>query len=339
MLKPTALRISMCLLVAAAAFGQAISAPATPPLPSFDVATVKPAGTLDPQKIMSGQMRIGMKVDEAMVDIGSLSLMDLMTIAFKVKSYQISGPDWMSSERFSIQAKIPEGVKKDQVPEMLQSLLAERFKLTYHREEKEQQVYALIVGKNGPKLKESPPDPPAPAEGTPPPPPAKGETVIGTGNEQVRINRSADGQGAVVRSAGTGNMKMTMEGGMMHMAAEKMSMEAFSQMISRFVDKPVVDMTELKGNFQVALNLSMSDMMNAAKASGMGGNVMVMQHGGGPPGAGPAGDAAKMAESASDPSGGSVFQSVQALGLKLDPRKSPVQRVVVDHMEKVPTEN
>src|SRR5580693_752688 len=146
------------LLVAGAAFGQ------TPaPTLEFEVASIKPAGTLDPAKMMSGEMHVGFKVEGARVDIGFLSLSDLIGIAYKVKSYQISGPDWMAAQRFDIMAKLPEGATKEQAPEMLQALLAERFKLTIHRSSKENQIYALVVGKNGPKLKESPPDEPAPA--------------------------------------------------------------------------------------------------------------------------------------------------------------------------------
>ena len=139
-------------IAAGVAFGQT-SAPA----PAFEVASIKPAGPLNPMAIKSGQMRIGMKIDKARVDIGSLSLADLIHIAYRVKGYQVSGPDWMSAERFNVQATIPEGGSPDQVPEMLQALLAERFKLTVHRESKEHAMYALVVGKNGSKLKESPP--------------------------------------------------------------------------------------------------------------------------------------------------------------------------------------
>jgi uncharacterized protein (TIGR03435 family) len=46
-----------------------------------------------------------------------------------------------------------------------------------------------------------------------------------------------------------------------------------------------------------------------------------------------------VAETASDPSGGSIFSSLQQMGLKLEPRKAPVDLIVVDHVEKVPTEN
>src|SRR5207237_1994767 len=62
------------------------------------------------------------------------------------------GPDWLATERFDIDAKSDRAVSKDQMLQMLQSLLAERFKLKVHRETKELRVYALTVGKNGPKV-------------------------------------------------------------------------------------------------------------------------------------------------------------------------------------------
>jgi uncharacterized protein (TIGR03435 family) len=53
-----------------------------------------------------------------------------------VKPYQITGPDWMSTTRFDIVAKMPEGSKKGDAPKMLQTLLEERFKLTTHRDQR-----------------------------------------------------------------------------------------------------------------------------------------------------------------------------------------------------------
>src|SRR2546429_365273 len=114
--------------------------------PAFEVASIRSAAPIQSQ-ITSGKMHVGMKVDAARVDIGYLSLADLLPLAFQVKPYQISGPSWMSTERFDIVATIPEGASKDQVPQMLQALLAERFKLTFHRESKERPIYALAVGK------------------------------------------------------------------------------------------------------------------------------------------------------------------------------------------------
>jgi uncharacterized protein (TIGR03435 family) len=103
-------------------------------------------------------------------------------------------------------------------------------------------------------------------------------------------------------------------------------------MISRFVDRPVVDMTGLSGTYDVVLDLSMEDMRFAARNAGM------PAPGAGP--GGPGGDAARPpAESASDPSGGSIFTAVQALGLKLEPRKAPLESITIDHLEKTPTDN
>ena len=310
--------MSKRLLIAMALAGAAVAQ--TPALPAFEVATVKPAQLPAPQQIIAGKAHIGMNVDGARVDIGAMSLADLIRIAYKVKAYQISGPEWLKTERFDVMGKIPEGVSKDKVPEMLQALLTERFGLKFHREQQEHPVYALVVGKGGPKLKESPVDeaPPAPSEKS------SGMTI---GTEKGPVSVKMDPQGVVMRSGETGTTRMTMIDGKMRMEASKVSMEAFAEMLSRFVDRPVVDMTELKGTYQVALDLSMEDLKNIARSQGV--NM--------PMGPGPGGDT--KAGEASDPSGGSVFQAVQQLGLKLDARKAPLDTLIIDHIEKSPTEN
>jgi uncharacterized protein (TIGR03435 family) len=89
-------------------------------------------------------------------------------------------------------------------------------------------------------------------------------------------------------------------------------------------------MTGLKGYYQVDVELSMADMMAAARAQGM--TV--------PAGAPSSAGGANAAPEASDPGGGSsVFDSVRQMGLKLDDSKATVDRLVVDHVEKTPTEN
>src|ERR1051326_989002 len=113
----------------------------TPPAKlAFEVASIKPAGPLDPAAIMSGKAHIGMKIDAARVDIGMFAISDLIRTAYKLKSFQLVSPDWMNgmaAQRFDIMAKMPPGTNKDQVPEMLQTLLAERFKLEFHKETKD----------------------------------------------------------------------------------------------------------------------------------------------------------------------------------------------------------
>jgi uncharacterized protein (TIGR03435 family) len=246
-----------------------------------------------------------------------MSLADLIRVAYRVKAYQVSGPDWMASERFDVLAKLPEGASREQVPEMLQALLAERFKLTVHLEGKEHAVYALVVGKNGPKLKESAPDADAPA---------------GVGSAALDVSVSGRGENTQVSISGgpIGTAHMSMgPNGTMRLEAPKMTMAALADTLSRFFDRPVVDLTELKGTYQVALDLSMEDLRNAARTLGMIGPGMGAGRGGAQP----------PADAASDPAGLSIFAAVQQLGLKLEPRKVGIDLVVVDHLEKTPTEN
>jgi uncharacterized protein (TIGR03435 family) len=150
----------------------------------------------------------------------------------------------------------------------------------------------------------------------------------------VRVNQSGDGKGVTVAGGPAGPMKMTMgEGGTMRMEFARMTMSTLADMLSRFVDRPVIDMTGLKGNYQVALALSMEDMRTVARASGMAAGMMMPM-----PGAG-GGDASRPPSDAASAPSTSIFTAVQQLGLKLDPRKAPLETIVIDHLEKAPTEN
>jgi uncharacterized protein (TIGR03435 family) len=290
-------------------------------------------------------MHIGMNIDGARVDIGGMPIMALLPQVFRVKQYQISGAgtqarpglgsgmDFMNTDRWDILAKLPDGATEDQVPDMLLALLVDRFKLAYHRENKELAVYALVVGKGGSKLKDTSAEPDAPLADLP------GATVINSGNgQQVRINqeggRGGGRGGATISSPQFGTMKMQMgEDGAMHLEAARITMAGLAELLTSFVDRPVLDMTEMKGAYQVTLDLSMQDIMAAAQASGAMGRGGFGGPGGGAPGAN------VTVPTASDPSGGAIFSAIQKLGLKLDARKAPVETIVVDHLEKAPTEN
>jgi uncharacterized protein (TIGR03435 family) len=82
-----------------------------------------------------------------------VSLSDCIEAAYGVKPYQISGPEWLRRENFDITAKAEGNHSRDELMRMLQTLLADRFKLALHHEQKEQPVYALVPGRNGPKLR------------------------------------------------------------------------------------------------------------------------------------------------------------------------------------------
>jgi uncharacterized protein (TIGR03435 family) len=310
-------------LAAGAALGQ------TPPAKLvFEVASIKPAPPIDPAKIMAGQAHVGMKIDAARVDIGFLSTLDLIRLAYKLKSYQLTAPDWMkgmAAQRWDIMAKMPPGADKDQVPEMIQALLADRFKLEFHKESREHSVYALVVAKTGLKMKEAPPDTETP-KAEPPEPGQLPKPPAGNSNTPIKMTGSGDTRTITVGDSGMGATKMTVGPNGMHMEAEKMPMDGLIEMLSRLTDRPIVDMTELKGKYRVALDLSMADMMAMARAAGAA-----------VPGTG--GDTKAPAEAASDPTGGTVFTTVQQLGLKLEPRKLPVEFLIVDQCEKTPTEN
>jgi uncharacterized protein (TIGR03435 family) len=126
--------------------------------PAFEVATVKThvfSGA-------SGSVRMGVFISGNRVTISVQSLNALIATAYNVRAYQVSGgPDWAAGSGasfiYDIAAKA-EGEARptmDQVREMLQTLLAERFQLKLHREMKEVPVYVLVVGKSGSKMKES----------------------------------------------------------------------------------------------------------------------------------------------------------------------------------------
>jgi len=254
--------IPVCLVLSLPAliFSQA------PPALSFEVASIKPSQeitqALGKAVLASGKLHVGMSVDAARVDIGFMSLSDLIPIAFGVKAYQVSGPEWMKAQRFDILAKMPDGATKEQVPEMLQALLQERFKLKVHRENRDFPVYGLVVGKGGSKLKETPPETDTPASDA-----SQGGVTFG--DNPVRIN--AVRGGATIFSGANRTTKISPgPDGQMRLEMSKMSMAAFAEMLTRLVDRPVIDMTELKGNYQIVLDLSMGTLMNVARTAALG---------------------------------------------------------------------
>jgi uncharacterized protein (TIGR03435 family) len=339
---PTRLRITAALsLLLAAGSALAQTAPANL---TFDVASVRPAAPLDPAKMQAamaaGKMpRFGAHVDASRAEYSYMSLRDLIANAYGVKSYQITGPDWLRAQRFDIVATLPQAATKDDAPKMLQALLADRFKVTAHRETQEHPVYALIVAKGGPKMKEA-----LPAQPLDPDAPLKpGEMKMETQDGPIRIMRNPDGSSTANMGAkGIMTQRMDMQNQTLHLDSSTVTMQGFADMLTNFMTmggpggRQVIDMTDLKGSYQVAVEISLAELMAAARAAGVN-----MPGGGGPggaAGAGAAGGAASL--DAADPGGGgSVFKSVEALGLKLDPRKANIEQLVVDHAEKTPTEN
>lgn len=304
--------IGVCIAFAGASLAQA---PA--PRLEFEVASIKPSELPTPAMVASGKLHVGMKVDNARVDIGLWSMMQLITKAYDVKQYQVTGPDWMLTTPFDIVAKMPEGATKEQVPQMLQALLADRFKLTLHRDKKEQSVYALVVGKGGSKMTAYKPDPELAANGA----------VTGS-NEMTISGNAAKGQEV---ADGTGLKQKVIpspDGKSIHVEFTKVPISMLCEGLFRFVGRPIIDMTDLKGDYNAALDISMADIIAMQRAVGVAA----------PSGPG-GGEAARPADAASDSFGNSVVESLQALGLKLESRKLPLEMLVIDHVEKTPTAN
>jgi len=327
------------LLAVCATFGQT-----APSNLAFDVATVKPSPPLDMAKlaaeVQAGKMpRFGAYVNASRAEYNHMSLKELIANAYKVKGYQITGPAWLATERFDIVAKLPDGAAKDDAPRMLQALLEERFKLAAHRDTQEHPVLALVVGKDGPKLKESPATTEPIDENAPLKP---GDMKFDGPEGPVRMTKNADGSTTINMGAkGKITQRMDMQAQMMHLESSMVTMAGFADMLTNVLQmgggggRQVVDMTDLKGNYQVAVDLSIADLMVMARtmAREQGMNLPAAPAGGG-------GADASPASAASDPGGGStVFESVKKLGLKLEPRKAKVEQLVIDHVEKTPTEN
>ncbi|HEY6305296.1 MAG TPA: TIGR03435 family protein [Candidatus Angelobacter sp.] len=76
----------------------------------------------------------------------------LLARAYGMRAYQISGPNWMETERYDIDAKYPAETKPEDFRLLLQKLLADRFRLVLHRKMREMSRYRLVVAKGGPKL-------------------------------------------------------------------------------------------------------------------------------------------------------------------------------------------
>lgn len=307
----------------------------------FDVASVRPSAPLDPVKMraaaQAGKMpNFGMHLDGLRAEYNYMTLKALIAAAYKVKDYQIAGPDWMATEHYDIVARLPEGSNKDDAAAMLRALLADRFKLQAHIQAQERPVLALVVAKGGPKLKASPA--PAPIDEDAPLKPGERKMDMPDGPARITQNIDPKTGGVVVINMGTRGTydeKIDSSTMMVQIDGTGISMSGFVDMLTQIMQiggptaKPVVDETGLTGHYEVSLSLSLTDLMAAARAQGAN-----MQ------GGSPSGPGGGMGE-ASDPggAGSTVYASVEKLGLKLVPKKAVVQQLVVTNAEKTPTEN
>ena len=259
----------LVLLAAFAATGQNTSLQ-----PKFEVASVKRADQCGGRN----------SIDPGSVALRGVPLKGVLMEAFKVKMEQIEGPSWLETDCFDISAKIPAGASRDQLPAMLQALLAERFKLAAHNEDRLRSGYALVVDKGGPKFKEDDPK----------------TTFMGKDARPGLTFYGAFGHGAL---------------------KGVMTMPTLAANLSRQGYGHVQDATGLTGKYDIDLTWAPDKAFEPRVVDATASAAT-------PPGAD---------IPAPEPN---LFTALrESLGLKLERRNVQVQFVVIDHIERVPTEN
>jgi uncharacterized protein (TIGR03435 family) len=239
----------------------------------------------------------------------NIPLKVLITNAYQLSFFQVvGGPDWVSTDRFDISAKAPDGAPPEQTRAMVRALLKERFTLAVHMETRDTPIYALVNARAdnrlGPNLKPSTTDcgpiraqraaaiaEVARARGgrvPVPPPPGPNEPVV-----------------CQMRVSGRGGSTLTYRAG-------NVTMSALANALRIYVGREVVDRTGLTGEFDFDLQFSPPPTTGSIDAG-----IPVA----------PLDDAASM------------FTALQEqLGLKLESTRGPVELMVIDRAEK-PDEN
>jgi len=148
------------LLACGASWGQTAETPL-----SFEVASVKAIAEPGAKSEFAAGYEAGMRA--ALADQGirvrgqsvyvtDHSLRDLIRLAYEVKDHQINGPGWMAEQKYDLAATMPAATHRAQIPEMLRTLLAQRFQLQLHRELRPMTVYVLQAIRSGAKLTAAP---------------------------------------------------------------------------------------------------------------------------------------------------------------------------------------
>ena len=225
-----------------AAFGQADANPATaapadasPNVPRYDVATIKPTADTE------GMRRF--MFTPAGISLTGVPIQMLLTEAFHVEDDHILGaPEWVKNKRWDVEAKVsPDDAPKldklqfDERRSMLLPLLVERFNLKYHHETREMTSYSLVIAKGGLKMKRS--------EVQPPPPDAKPPDAKPGEPELPRPQ-----QRRMLRLGGRGNLEA--EGSDTHMLA---------RVLSQQLGRTVIDNTGLTASYDYTLHWTPDD--------------------------------------------------------------------------------
>lgn len=293
------------------------------PHPQFEVASVKPTG-IDPGQVgqlaMSGRIKMGPQIHGNTAEYRFMTLRQLVAEAYQVMPFQIVCPAWFMEDRFDILARMPAGARAEDARLMLQSLLAERFKLALHREPREQAVAGLIVSEGRLQLKKSPPR----AR------PSAGDRA--DERPEKKPQPAANPKQAGPFGGMMGNVAVTFTvneaASSVRFDARWITMADLARFLMNFGaggGRPVLDMTGVKGEYDIVLDIPLSMFgLNASGERTAGGSNA--------PSPSPA-------EAASDPGASTVIRSLRNYGLDLRNTKAPVEHLIADRAERKPIEN
>jgi uncharacterized protein (TIGR03435 family) len=246
-------------------------------------------------------VNVGLRMDGQQAHINSLPLAGYIGIAYQARPTQITGPDWLVDTRYDIAATLPGGSNTKQIPEMLQGLLTERFGFKFHREQKEFPVYALVLGTRPLALT-----------------PVTGDVPVDDGT----VNVTGGGSSAGVAVDLGGGASYTFANN--KLTGKKLDMDTLVSTLESYMDRPIVNKADLKGFYDITFEITPEDyrvmLIRAGKAAGI---VMPPQ-------------ALRLIDGATTPS---LFDAIEKLGLKLEPRRLPLEVIVVDQISKTPSEN
>lgn len=202
----------------------------------FEVASIK----MSPSQTARGRMRGGPGTDDpGQITLTNVTLFNVILRAYDVKAFQLSAPDWLSSQKYDILAKVPQGTSKEQGNRMLQTLLADRFHLVLHRETKDLPGFELVQSRSGAKLK------PSPDSGAPDlPPPSAPPKTDGDGYPQL------DGPGLLLMEGVRGRAVVVF------LTAKAQPLSALVELLSREFRMPILDKTGLAGKFDFKLEFA-----------------------------------------------------------------------------------
>ncbi len=274
--------------------------------PEFEVASIKPSAPATAAFAAELSERIAERIsfkggpgsgDPGRINYSGISLRMLLARAYGLRTDQILGPAWLGTEFYDIVAKVPPGATAEQVIQMLQPLLIQRFRIESHRESRQMRVYLLGVAKSAPKL--------MPAT-TPAPPPTAEELAKITEARRIATMRAARESAALGGSATNVTERYTN-----FITLPSATLGNLAEQLSRQLNATVIDQTGIEGKYSFKLRWAADDVRAT------------------PP-----------SDSSDLRSGPTISSAIQGqLGLKLEPGSAPVEVLVVDKADKVPTEN